>query len=44
MFRKSVEDFVGEPIAGDHNDRVVVQGNLLRNLCCVFPMCGDCEW
>jgi hypothetical protein len=41
MFRKSIEDLVNKTIAGEGNNRVVIQGNLLRDLCRVFPVRGD---
>ena len=41
VFRKSVEDLMGETITGDDNNCIVVQRDLLRNLCSVFLMCSD---
>ena len=43
MFRESVEDLMGETITGDDNDCIIVQRDLLRNLCSVFLMCSDCD-
>lgn len=42
MFRKTVEDFVSEAVTRDGEDRVVVQGDFLGDLCSVIPVRSDC--
>lgn len=41
---KSVEYFVGKSITGEDNNSVVVQRQLLRDLCRVSPVCSNCRW
>jgi hypothetical protein len=44
VFRESIANLVGEAITREYNDSVVVQGNLLRDLCRVLLVRGDCAW
>ena len=42
VFCESVEDLVGQAIARDDNNCIVVQRDLPRDLRRVFPVRGDC--
>jgi len=42
VLHKSIENFVGNTVTREGNNRVIVQGDFLGDLCRVVPVCRDC--